>query len=372
MFSTKMLDILPENVYNYPVKSKNSNPQKIMNSAFFMKQDFSERKAKKQWEILTAVFRNPGIPRSALASCLDISKNSITLLVDHLIKEGILCESENTVFHRKGAGRRFIGLHFRKDLFYTLGAALTLTAPSIVLLDANRNVLEKTTLRNEGSQTCLRFLEEIRQKTSYIVQQAGNVPILGIGVTLSGILDYDAGRVISSQAFPHEKELDLRKFFHENFALPSFFINISHSAPVMERLFGGAGGIENFITISEGLGTGIFVNGQLYRGWQSYAGELGFMKISDSTQPGLDGRCGILNDLALFKLVGERICRVMKNGGQVKIERTWSKDEYIPPLQGSITNSSKPYSSYCFRMARKSLILSALSSIRLSGMGTAA
>ncbi len=305
----------------------------MMNSDSFMKQVLCERKEKRQWDILAAVFRNPGIPRSELAARLGISKNSITALVNHLIGEGILCESETAASSRKGAGRRFIGLYFRKDLFYTLGAALTLTDPSIVLLDANRNVLEKTPLRNEGSRNPLRFLEEIRQKTSYLVHQAGNVPILGIGVTLSGILDYEAGRVISSQAFPLDKELDLRKFFRENFALNSFFINISHSAPVMERLFGGAAEIENFITISEGLGIGLFLNGKLYRGWQSYAGELGFMKITDSTPPGLDGRCGILNDLALFKIVGEKIIRIMKNGGQVRIERTWSKDEYIPPLQ---------------------------------------
>lgn len=299
----------------------------------FLKQFLDGRQEKKQWDILCAVFRNPGIPRTDLVTKIGISKNSITVLVNRLIEKGILYESGNSSPPRKRAGRRFIGLYFKKDLFYTLGAALTLTDPSIVLLDANRNVIEKVILRNEGSRNPLRFLEEIRQKTSYLLHRAGNVPVLGIGVTLSGILDYESGIVISSQAFPPEKELDLKTFFRDNFGLPSFFINISHSTPVMERLFGGAANIDNFITILEGLGAGLFLNGKLYRGWQSYAGELGFMKITDSTPPGLDGRCGILNDLALFELVGKRIIQIMKNGGQVRIERTWSEDEYISPLQ---------------------------------------
>lgn len=304
-----------------------------MDSTSFMKLDSCVKKEKKHWDILNAVFQKPGIPRSELTARLGISKNSITSMVNFLIAEGILCESENTAPSKKGAGRRFIGLTFRKDLFYVLGTAFTLADPAILLLDANRNIVEKVPLRHEGSKFHFRFLEEIRQKTASLLNKAGGVPVLGIGVTLSGILDHETGRVISSQAFTLNKEFDLRGFFMENFGLPSLFINTSHIFPVMERLFGAAGEMENFITIDEGLGAGMFLNGKLYRGWQSYAGEFGFMKISDAPPPGLDGRSGILNDLALFKLIGEKIITVMKNGGQVQIERSWSEDEYIQPLQ---------------------------------------
>lgn len=108
-------------------------------------------------------------------------------------------------------------------------------------------------------------------------------------------------------------------------------INESHVCPLMEKLYGAAAEMENFVTVDEGLGCGMYFHNRLYRGWQYACGELGYMKIADHQEIGPDGRNGLLVDRALFGLIGKKIIQVIRNGGKIDIERTWQNDEYIPP-----------------------------------------
>ena len=296
----------------------------------FLKMGALSRKDLKVLQILHAVFREPGISRSRLCDRLDLNKNNMTDSVKFMLDEGYLRENGQNRSGISGSGRRSIGLTLRPGLFYTLGATLTLEDPAIVLQDAARNVVEKVSLRNEGSPLPERFLEEIKQKCAYLINKAAPGKVLGIGLALPGIIDCESGEVISSQAFNFRRE-NLRRFFQENFGLELYMINESHVCPLMEKLYGAAAEMENFVTVDEGLGCGMYFHNRLYRGWQYACGELGYMKIADHQEIGPDGRNGLLVDRALFGLIGKKIIQVIRNGGKIDIERTWQNDEYIPP-----------------------------------------
>ncbi len=296
----------------------------------FLKMGALSRKDLKVLQILHAVFREPGISRSRLCDRLDLNKNNMTDSVKFMLDEGYLRENGQNRSGISGSGRRSIGLTLRPGLFYTLGATLTLEDPAIVLQDAARNVVEKVSLRNEGSPLPERFLEEIKQKCAYLINKAAPGKVLGIGLALPGIIDCESGEVISSQAFNSRRE-NLRRFFQENFGLELYMINESHVCPLMEKLYGAAAEMENFVTVDEGLGCGMYFHNRLYRGWQYACGELGYMKIADHQEIGPDGRNGLLVDRALFGLIGKKIIQVIRNGSKIDIERTWQNDEYIPP-----------------------------------------
>ena len=135
----------------------------------FLKMGALSRKDLKVLQILHAVFREPGISRSRLCDRLDLNKNNMTDSVKFMLDEGYLRENGQNRSGISGSGRRSIGLTLRPGLFYTLGATLTLEDPAIVLQDAARNVVEKVSLRNEGSPLPERFLEEIKQKCAYLI-----------------------------------------------------------------------------------------------------------------------------------------------------------------------------------------------------------
>lgn len=298
--------------------------------ALFPEKKRLSREDRKAAQILHAVFRSPGISRTELCRSLNLNKNNMTSTIKAMLEHGYLRECGAKTEKISGSGRRSIGLTLNPELFYVIGATLTLEDPALVLLNAERKVVKKVSLRNEGSTPPERFLNEIRQKCSYLLSLVNPDRVLGAGLALPGIINCEKGEAISSQAFAFNRE-NLKEFFQENLGLDIYMINESHVCPIMEKLYGGAAEMENFITIDEGLGCGMYFNGALYRGWQQSCGELGYMKISDHPELGPDGRNGLLINQALFRRIGDKIIQVIRNGAQIQIERTWRNKEYIPP-----------------------------------------
>ena len=298
--------------------------------ALFAEKKRLDREDRKAAQILHAVFRTPGISRTELCRSLNLNKNNMTSTIKAMLEHGYLRECGMKTEKTSGSGRRSIGLTLNPELFYVIGASLTLEDPALVLLNAERKVVEKVSLRNEGSTPPERFLNEIRQKCSYLLSLVNPDRVLGAGLALPGIINCEKGEAISSQAFAFNRE-NLKEFFQENLGLDIYMINISHIYPVMEKLYGGAAEMDNFVTVGEGLGCGMYFNGALYRGWQHSCGELGYMKISDHPEVGQDGRNGLLINQALFRLIGDKIIQGIRNGTRIRIERTWRDEEYIPP-----------------------------------------
>jgi predicted NBD/HSP70 family sugar kinase len=275
--------------------------------------------------LLRAVYTEPKLSRSEYCQKTGISKNHITVLVRELLAEKILIECERT--KSPGSGRPSVALDFNPELFFTLGISTSAESPEIVLLNAARQVVERLPLLQHGKTTA--FLLELRQKSSYLLRKYSEKQILAAGIAVPGIVD-SSGVVKYSSAFGPGK-IELKKFFKEELNLDITIINPSHTLPLMEKFFGSARDLETFVTVDEGLGCGMFLQGKLYRGWQNAGGELGYMKITDTSVVNGDGRNGVLMDMSLFGLVGDRALSVIRQGGKVNVEWTGKKNEYIPP-----------------------------------------
>ncbi len=282
-------------------------------------------------KIFIIIFREPGISRTELQSRTTFSKNSITKLVDELLDAGLLAEGE-ACNGSSCPGRRRIGLFVRPELFYIVSAIFSLEEPEIALVNAAGMVVERHQLQHEGSAQSERFIDEILQKTQQLLSLVDPSLVLGAGIALPGIFDIYSGNVFSSQAFAIQSEaVNCKKMFDDRFGMEIMLYNATNMRAANEKYYGAAKDMDNFVTIDEGLGMGMYMNGKLYRGWQGNGGELGFMKITEGAQPGQDGRCGLLYEKAIFSLIGERIFSVINNGGNIQIDSCWKPNEYLPP-----------------------------------------
>lgn len=281
----------------------------------------------KHLSVLKAVFDHPGISRSALCGETRISKNHITLLVKELLQSGVLEEHETSP--TAGSGRPAIGLTVFPKLFFTLGINLSAEHSEVILLDASCQVVEKMPLLQQGKRPAL--LLELRQKCSYFLRQYSPEKILCAGIAVPGIADCSNGIIKYSSAFGAGEQVELKKFFKEELDLDITLINTSHILPIMEKLYGSARKLDTFVTIDEGLGCGMYLQGRLYRGWQNACGEIGHMKIQDTSVVNSDGRTGVLMDMSLFNLVGERALALIRQGEKIDLEWTGKPNEYIKP-----------------------------------------
>lgn len=84
--------------------------------------------------------------------------------------------------------------------------------------------------------------------------------------------------------------------FSEIFQLPAILTNDANAAAIGEKFFGAAKEMKDFVvlTIGTGLGSGIFANGNIIHGKNSYAGELGHTTIAESNRKCSCGRIGCL------------------------------------------------------------------------------
>lgn len=133
-------------------------------------------------------------------------------------------------------------------------------------------------------------IKEIRQ----IVAAEGVNPIC-IGVAAKGFIDHRNGIVLGpDQGIKDWKDVPLAKIINSETGLPAYIGNDANMMTIAEHRFGAAKGFNNivFVALRTGIGGGIIINGQLYRGVNNAGGEVGQMIIkydSELSDKGIRG-----------------------------------------------------------------------------------
>jgi N-acetylglucosamine repressor len=100
--------------------------------------------------------------------------------------------------------------------------------------------------------------------------------LFGIGVGLAGHIQSTNGIVHYSPFFGW-RNVPLAQLIHQHLRLPVYIENDVNTLTITEQLFGAGRHHTNFlvVTIGRGIGLGLVINGQLYRGSRGGAGEFG-------------------------------------------------------------------------------------------------
>jgi glucokinase len=124
--------------------------------------------------------------------------------------------------------------------------------------------------------------------------------IVAAGVTAPGTVDFDAGVLHQPPNLPGIDVLPLGRLLSERLDRPIFLENDANAAAYGEWRHGAGTGLRQmiYLTVSTGIGAGLILNGQLYRGADGAAGELGHMTIDVNGPPHNCGMVGCLEVLA--------------------------------------------------------------------------
>jgi glucokinase len=135
---------------------------------------------------------------------------------------------------------------------------------------------------SELVELLVRELEEAR------LARAG-VETIGMGIPAT--IDHEKGVAVAAVNLPIE-DLPIRDIVVERTGLPTFVDNDANVAALAEHLFGAARGARNavMLTIGTGIGGGLILGGEIYRGSTGAGAELGHMAIQ-MDGPGCQGNC---------------------------------------------------------------------------------
>jgi len=108
--------------------------------------------------------------------------------------------------------------------------------------------------------------------------------LVAIGVSCGGPLDRHKGLIQSPPNLPNWIEVPIVRILCDAFGVPCYLENDANAGAVAEHQFGAGRGTENmvFLTMGTGLGAGMVLNGQLYRGACEMAGEFGHVRLTET------------------------------------------------------------------------------------------
>ncbi len=141
-----------------------------------------------------------------------------------------------------------------------------------------------------------------------------------IGVGLPGIVDSRRGVVHHLTNVPGWTDVPLREILLRHTGLPTVIENDANAMTYAEWKYGAAGGRENVVcvTLGTGVGGGLILGGQLYRGSRLGAGEIGNMSIDYRGKPYEYGNFGALEAYVGNTHIAERARARYEAAGQMR------------------------------------------------------
>ncbi|KYD10007.1 MULTISPECIES: ROK family transcriptional regulator [Heyndrickxia] len=258
------------------------------------------------------------ISRAEISAKIKISKPTVSILVDELINDNWVIEKGIGEASSQG-GRRPIQLFFNHKAAYVIGIDIGGTKVKIIISDLSGNIVAENSFKtNEYLETGL--LSHISKEVDWLIdkEKIAQETILGMGVGIPGITDTISGLVVEAPSlnwFNYSIINEAKKYF----SFPIYADNDVNVAALGEQWLGKAKNKNNvlFIAIGTGIGCGIIINNQLYRGSSSAAGEMGYMvtdkkDVKSNFKP-VFYRYGYLESVAGGKSIGEKLTEKIRN-----------------------------------------------------------
>ena len=179
---------------------------------------------------------------------------------------------------------------------YVIGLDLGGTNSVLGIVDARGNIVATTAIKTQAYPDFDDYVKASVDALMPIIDTVGGIEkikALGIGAPngnyYNGTIEYAANLV-------WQGVVPIAKKFEEALGIPVIVTNDANAAAVGEFTYGVARGMKNFImiTLGTGVGSGIYINGQLVLGCDGLAGELGHLTVVPGGRTCGCGRKGCL------------------------------------------------------------------------------
>ncbi|MWD28881.1 ROK family protein [Aquicoccus sp. SCR17] len=234
------------------------------------------------------------IARVEVAKELGISPATVTALASDLIAAGFIQEIATPRRDADSArGRPPVALGVQPGARIVAGIRLSEQTDSAVIMDFAGNCLAEAVRDHRMAQRDLAASVEAAETVLDLAlskSRIGREQLHMVGVGLPGLIDMASGRALWSPLL-EDRDMPLAAALERQLGVPVRIDNDANLVTLAELWFGAGRGLSDFavVTIEEGLGMGLVVDHQLYRGGGGHGMELAHIKVQ------LDGalcRCG--------------------------------------------------------------------------------
>ncbi|WP_163183361.1 ROK family transcriptional regulator [Neobacillus sedimentimangrovi] len=262
-----------------------------------------------QKTVLNQILANSPISRARLSDITGLNKSTVSSQVNTLIEKNLIFEIGQG---QSSGGRKPVLLVFNKNAGYSIGIDLGVNNIIGILTDLEGNVVleQFEEFKNPSPEKTMDLLLSMIRR---LIQQMPESPygLVGIGVCVPGLVNNDE-KIVFTPNLKWNDKIDLKGLITAEFNVPVFIENEANAGAYGEKVFGSAKNYENlvYVSVGTGIGIGIIMNNNLYRGVNGFAGEMGHITIDLNGQKCSCGNRGCwelyASEKALMKSLPEK------------------------------------------------------------------
>lgn len=243
-----------------------------------------------RFQVLRAIHADPMPTRKSIAGQTDLSLATVTSIVGELIAGGVVCE---VAIRRQPAGRPTAQLALNPNCGVLLGVDIAETYVHVEVFDTSLTSLAATQCELHGSKNSPRLVaDRVREAISQAAQSQviEGRQILAVGVSAPGQVDQVGGTSVFAPNWDWH-DVPLREMLAGAVEAPIVLDNPLKAQAIAELWANGGGSVEVLVVLNvgTGVGAGIAINRQLFRGPTNSAGEWGHTVLVADGRP---CRCG--------------------------------------------------------------------------------
>ena len=230
--------------------------------------------------------------RAEIARRTGLSRTTVSTIVGELLETGLVVEGPAVAGGQ--VGRPPIVLSLDPRAAHAVGIDFDHDKVLVAVSDLTRDVVAERSATWDVDHDAKGAMRTARDLVNDALEEANidKTSVLGVGVALAGPIDPATGAVHpSSGVLPSWLGLDPRKELEQLIGTKVFIDNDANLGVLAEATMGAARDATSvaYVSISSGIGAGLVIDGQPYRGHRGLAGELGHVLIDPQ---GSLCRCG--------------------------------------------------------------------------------
>lgn len=237
--------------------------------------------------VLNTIKNEQPISRAQVAKRLNLSKATVSAIVDEMIRKKLIIEYGDCPGTR-GVGRPSTMLGFNPKSACCVGVDIGGTKLLLVVTDLAGEILY------EKKAPTSNRVEDLAAAVREAIAVCGleEKDVFGMGVGVPGTV-LGGGVVVRAKALQWNN-FPLQQLLNEAFAFPVFVGNDVNLAALGERWLGSGEQVDDmlFISLGTGIGSALVCNGQLVLGSQGRSGEIGYFLDSRDAERGNLNRLG--------------------------------------------------------------------------------
>jgi N-acetylglucosamine repressor len=231
---------------------------------------------------LTLIRTHQPVSRAELARLMETNRANITFLVNELLEEKLVREGAQGNQKVRGRKPTFLYLNSQKSLAVAVDVRASRTF--IMITDS----IGKQIGEIVNFPTALepdKFVQSLgHQVRKALSEVAPGAIVDGMGFVIPGMVDHNSGVVLHAPALKW-KNVNLLEPLQREFGSIDIHLENSGKACALSQIWtthsdGSALNDIVFVSVSDGVGVGVVINGEIMRGKHNTAGEFGHVPLS--------------------------------------------------------------------------------------------